>query len=378
MRRKQETPMPAQPIHRVDQIGSLLRPERLLDARDSFRSGKITREELSRVEDDCVLEVLERQQAAGMTIFTDGEMRRDAWQTVFSQAVSGFEEAYPQRDFKRADGETVRLQMHTKAVTAKLKQERRIAGPDAAFLRGHAPGPFKITQPSPALIARACWRNGATDKAYADRAGLMADVVTIVSGEMRALADDGASYLQFDEGFTIYGEDGGHEQLRATGEDPEKALLADIAAENACFAAARRDGLILAMHLCRGSRAGFARRTGSYEWLAERLFGELHADRFLLEYDSERVGSFEPLRHLPKGKIAVIGLVSSTDPQLETRDALLRRIEDAARYCPLDQLAISSQCGFQGSATRDGAHMNYEQQWRKLELLAKVAADVWG
>ena len=132
------------------------------------------------------------------------------------------------------------------------------------------------------------------------------------------------------------------------------------------------------MHLCRGSRAGFARRTGSYEWLAERLFRELHVDRFLLEYDSERVGSFEPLRHLPKGKVAVIGLVSSSNQQIETREALLARIEDAARYCPLDQLAISSQCGFQGSATRDGAHMSYDQQWKKLELLAKVAEEVWG
>ncbi len=365
-------------VFRVDQIGSLLRPARLLDARDQFRSGKIDIGGLRQVEDDCVLEVLQRQKAARMVIFTDGEMRRDAWQTVFSQAVSGFEAAYPLREFKGPDGKTVQLQMHTKAITGKLKQERRLAKVDADFLRAHAPGPYKITQPSPAMIARASWRRGASDTAYPDRAGLLDDVVSIVSAEVRALADEGAAYLQFDEGFTIYGEEGGHEQLRAAGEDPEKSLLADIAAENACYDAARREGLTLAMHLCRGSRAGFARRTGSYEWLAERLFGELHVDRFLLEYDSDRVGSFEPLRHLPKGKVAVIGLVSSTNPQIETREALLARIEDAARYCPLDQLAISSQCGFQGSATRDGAHMTYDQQWKKLELLAKVAEEVWG
>ncbi len=365
-------------VFRVDQIGSLLRPARLLDARDQFRSGRIDMGELRRVEDDCVIEVLQRQKAAGMVVFTDGEMRRDAWQTVFSQAVSGFEAAYPLREFKAADGKAVQLQMHTKAVTGKLKQGRRLAQIDGEFLRAHAPGPYKITQPSPAMVARASWRQGASDAAYPERAGLLADVVGIVSAEVRALADEGAAYLQFDEGFTIYGEEGGHEQLLASGEDPEKSLLADIAAENACYDAARRDGLTLAMHLCRGSRAGFARRTGSYEWLAERLFGELHVDRFLLEYDSGRVGSFEPLRHLPKGKLAVIGIVSSTNPQLETREALLARIEEAARYCPLDQLAISSQCGFQGSATRDGAHMTYDQQWKKLELLAKVAEEVWG
>lgn len=364
-------------VYRVDQIGSLLRPAALLDARDKFRKGEIALEELRCVEDESVIEVLARQKDAGMTIFTDGEMRRDAWQTVFSQAVSGFEENYPLREFPGPDGKTVRLQMHTKAITEKLKQERRLAKVDADFLREHSPGPFKITQPSPAMIARASWRKGASEVAYPQRSALLADVVGIVREEVRALADEGAAYLQFDEGFTVYGEEGGHEQIRASGEDPEKSLLADIAAENACFDAVRREGLTCAMHLCRGSRAGFARRSGSYEWLAERLFGELHVDRFLLEYDSERVGSFEPLRHLPKGKVAVLGLVSSTNPELETRDALLRRIEDAARHCPLDQLAISSQCGFQGSATRDGAHMMYEQQWNKLELLATVAGEVW-
>lgn len=365
-------------MYRVDQIGSLLRPASLLDARDKFRTGQIGADELRRVEDASVIEVLARQKAAGMVIFTDGEMRRDAWQTVFSQAVGGFESAYPQREFAGPDGKTVRLQMHTKAVTGKLKAERRLAKVDADFLREHAPGPFKITQPSPAMIARASWRKGVSDLAYPQRLDLLADVIPIVRNEVCALADEGAAYLQFDEGFTVYGEEGGHEQLRAAGEDPEKSLLADIAAENACFDAARCDGLTLAMHLCRGSRAGFARRSGSYEWLAERLFGELHVDRFLLEYDSDRVGSFEPLRHLPKGKIAVLGLVSSTNPELETRDALLRRIEDATRFCPVDQLAISSQCGFQGAATRDGAHMTYEQQWRKLEFLAQIAGEVWG
>lgn len=364
--------------HRVDQIGSLLRPARLLDARDDFRNGRISLNALRAVEDDSVSEVLARQKEAGMTIFTDGEMRRDAWQTVFSQAVSGFEANYPQREFTDAAGKTVKLQMHTKAVTGKLKQERRLAQTDALFLRDHAPGPFKITQPSPAMIARLSWRKGVSDTAYPQREVLLDDVVAIVKDEARALVEDGAAYLQFDEGFTVYGEEGGHEQLRAAGQDPEKALLADIAAENACYDVVRRPGLITAMHLCRGSRAGFARRAGSYEWLAERLFGELHVDRFLLEYDSERVGSFEPLRHLPKGKTVVIGLVSSTNPELETRDALMRRIEDAARHCPVDQIAISSQCGFQGSATRDGAHMTYERQWEKLALLARVAQDVWG
>jgi 5-methyltetrahydropteroyltriglutamate--homocysteine methyltransferase len=363
---------------RCDQIGSLVRPPELLDARDDYKAGKIDLAALRAVEDAAILDALKMQGEAGMAIFTDGEMRRDSWQTVFSEAVDGFEAAYPMREMTGTDGERITLRMHTKAICGRLEQKRRLAQTDAAFLGRHSPGPFKITMPSPAMIARASYRKGVTDKAYPDIEELRRDIGNIVKGEMLALVGDGASYLQLDEGFTIYADPVRMVALSEEGLDAEQALEEDIAAENACYDAVRRPGLTLAMHLCRGSRSGFLRGRGGYDWLAERLFDRLHVDRYLLEYDSERVGGFEPLRHVPKGKIAVLGLVSSTDPTLESRDDLLRRIEAASKFCPVDQLAISSQCGFQGAASRDGAHMTIDQERRKLEVIGSVAREVWG
>ena len=365
--------------YRVDQIGSLIRPARLLDARDEYKAGRISRDALRAIEDDCVLEALDLQRAAGMPIFTDGEMRRDAWQTVFSEAVDGFESNYPFRDVELEDGRRIKLQMHVKAINGRLKQHRRLAQVDATFLKQHAPGPFKITMPSPAVVARYSFKPGVTDKVYPDVADLQHDVCSIVKQEMRALLDEGASYLQLDEGFTIYAEPERMKMMTDARQDPEQALERDIALENACYDAVRKEGVTLAMHLCRGSRAGIARGRGGYDWLATHLFDRLHVDRFLLEYDDEsRVGGFEPLRHLPKGKVAVLGLVSSTDPRLESQDDLLRRMEEASRFCSLDQLAISSQCGFQGAGSRDGAHMTIDDEKRKLELLVDTARKVWG
>jgi 5-methyltetrahydropteroyltriglutamate--homocysteine methyltransferase len=363
---------------RCDQVGSLVRPPRLLDARDDYKAGQIDLAALRAVEDASILDALKMQGEVGMAIFTDGEMRRDSWQTVFSEAVDGFEAAYPMREMTSSDGERVTLRMHTKAICGRLEQKRRLAQTDADFLKQHSPGPYKITMPSPAMIARESYRKGLTDKAYPDTAELRHDIGEIVKGEMLALVADGAAYLQLDEGFTIYADPVRMVALKEEGLDPEQALEEDIAAENACYDAVRRPGVTLAMHLCRGSRSGFLRGRGGYDWLAERLFDRLHVDRYLLEYDSDRVGGFEPLRHVPKGKVAVLGLVSSTDPTLENRDDLLRRIEAASKFCPVDQLAISSQCGFQGAASRDGAHMTIDQERRKLEVIGSVAQEVWG
>ena len=363
---------------RCDQVGSLVRPPKLLDARDDYKAGKIDLAALRAVEDEAVLDALKMQRAAGMAVFTDGEMRRDSWQTVFSEAVDGFEDTYPIREMTTPDGTRLSLRMHTKAIRGKLEQKRRLAQTDADFLQQHSPGPYKITMPSPAMIARASSRKGVTDKVYPDSGELRRDIGGIVKGEMLALAGKGAAYLQLDEGFTIYADPVRMAALGEEGLDAEQALEEDIEAENACYDAVRRPGLTLAMHLCRGSRSGFLRGRGGYDWLAERLFDRLHVDRYLLEYDSDRVGGFEPLRHVPKGKVAVLGLVSSTAAKLESRDDLLRRIEAASKFCSIDQLAISSQCGFQGAATRDGAHMTIDQQRRKLDMIGSVAHEVWG
>jgi 5-methyltetrahydropteroyltriglutamate--homocysteine methyltransferase len=364
--------------YRIDQVGSLVRPAALLDARDAYKCGRLTHDELRRAEDSAILDALAMQHRVGVEIYSDGEMRRDSWQTNFSEAVAGFEADYPVREFTKPDGTIAKIEMHTKAVASRLHAVRRLAAVDAEFLRQHSPGPFKITIPSPSYVAWQSYRPGFTERAYPTRQEMHRDLVAIVGGEMRALANEGAATLQLDEGFTRYVDEAWRHKLEEQGLDPIAALQADIAADNECYDAVRRDGVTVAMHLCRGSRLSWQRGTGGYDWLAERLFEALHVDRFLLEYDSDRVGGFEPLRFLPKGKIAVLGLVSSTDPILESQEALLRRIEQAAQFCPLEQLALSAQCGFQGAGDRDGAHMTIDEEQRKLELIAETARRVWG
>ena len=359
---------------RADQIGSLRRPAAVLAARAAYRVGQLPLAALRAEEDKAVLAALDQQGAAGIEVFTDGELRRDAWQTDVSDALDGFVTEYPMAEQTLPDGSTVRLEMHSKAVRAKLTPRRRIAAHEAAFLNEQVPGRFKITLPSPNTVAWSGFQPGVT-QAYASREELLADLSAIIGGELRALVEEGVAYLQLDEGFNRYVNGGWRAQVEGRGVDPEAALTADIAAENACYDALPRERVTLGSHLCRGSRTR-AVGVGSYDWLAERLFGELHVDRFLLEYDTDAAGGFAPLRHLPKGRVVVLGLVTTKDGRLERRDDLLRRIEEAARYCPLDQLALSPQCGFAGSADND--FMSEEEQWRKLALVAAVAREVWG
>jgi 5-methyltetrahydropteroyltriglutamate--homocysteine methyltransferase len=361
--------------YRADQVGSLTRPDRLKHARIAFHAGELTREALRAIEDEAILDALAHQGAVGMPIITDGEFRRDAWQTDISDAVDGFVEQYPVVRRTLPDGSVQELEMHTKAVQSTLRQTRRITANFLPFLQQHASRPFKVTMPSPAMVSRGGFQAGLTESAYASRHDLLADLLPIYKREMQALAEERVPYVQMDEGFIAYVRPDWREQISAQGLDPEQELAADIAAENACWDLLPADQTVRAIHMCRGSRTT-ARGSGDYEWLAERLFDQLRVDRFLLEYDTDLVGGFEPLRFLPRGKTVVLGLVTSKDPQLEGEDELLRRIEEAAKYAPVEQLAISPQCGFGGSA--DNAFMTPDEQWRKLELVVRVADRVWG
>jgi 5-methyltetrahydropteroyltriglutamate--homocysteine methyltransferase len=362
-------------VFRTDQVGSLVRPTYLLDARDAFKAGRISADQLAEVQDKAAAELLERQKEAGMEIFTDGEVRRDAWQTVFSQAVDGFEHTFPKLELERPDGSKAEVEIHDLAAVAPIHARGRLAGTDAAFLNEHAPGPFKITMPSPAFIARMSYKPGKSEAAYPTRADFLRDVIQIVRDEMEALVQDGASYIQLDEGFVYYVSE--WIRSRQGGEtDLEAALAGDIETENSCYDAVRNDATV-AMHLCRGSRVSYQHGMEGYDWLAEHLFAALDVDRYLLEYDLD-YGGFEALRFIPEGKVAVLGLISSKEPELESEDTILRRIEEAAKHCPIERLALTTQCGFQAAADRDGAHIGYEQQWRKLELMRAVAEKVWG
>lgn len=365
----------AKKIYRTDQVGSLLRPAYLLDARDAHKKGKLSAEELQREEDKAVLDVLERQRKIGLDIFTDGEMRRDAWQTNFAHAVDGFDPVYPTMELPGPDGTITKLEMHTQIINGKLRRKGRIAQTDATFLKKHSPGPFKITMPSPNYVSRIGYKPGVSDKPYPLFQDLLNDATDIIRAEMIALADDGASYIQLDEGFVYYISSILQKQVSV--KDLEQALVADIAAENACYDAVR-DRITVAMHVCRGSRINWMHGDKGYDWLAERLFNALHVDRFLLEYDLDYDHGFAPLRFLPKGKVVVLGLISSKEPKIETVDELRKRIDEAAKHCPLDQLALTSQCGFQAAADRNGAHINFDQQWRKMEVMAETVRKVWG
>jgi 5-methyltetrahydropteroyltriglutamate--homocysteine methyltransferase len=359
----------------ADQIGSLRRPPELLQARAARAQGELSAGQLRDMEDRSILEILRKQRDAGIGVLTDGEYRRDAWQTDINNALAGFSDSYPTMRWELPDGSFVEKQMHSKVITGRLRQLRRLAEHESRFLIDNGGKPAKVTLPSPAFIGVACYQSGVTDAVYPTRADLADDLVPIFQSELRALADEGVDYIQLDEGYTRFSSPDARARLQAEGLDPAAELARDIATENACFDAIAGADVTRAVHLCRGSRTR-SRNQGDYDWLAERLFNQLHADRFLLEWETGDFGGFEPLRFLPRGKTVVLGLITSKYPELEDPDALVSRIEEAARYCPVDQLALSPQCGF--SASSDNEFVSYDEQWRKLELVAATAERVWG
>jgi len=360
--------------YRADHIGSFLRPAELLAAHHDGADP----ERLREIEDRHILRILERQRAAGFNIFTDGELRRRGFQSNLVDAVEGFDLGHAElRTWKTAAGSAV-PQGTSGIVVAKLRQIRRLNGSEVPFLKAHAPGPIKMTTASPTQYPAIAWKRGLSEAAYADRSALLTEITAIVAGEMRALAADAVDYLQVDAPrYSYYLDPKWRDWLRTeTGSTPERLLDEALAADNACFAAARRPGVTLAIHLCRGNNRSQWYAEGGYDAIAERLFTTLDVDRFLLEYDDERSGSFEPLRFVPKGKTVVLGLISSKLPQLESADALARRIEEAARVVPLANLALSPQCGF--ASVMEGNNLTEDEQWAKLALVAEVARKVWG
>jgi 5-methyltetrahydropteroyltriglutamate--homocysteine methyltransferase len=367
--------MPLTP--RTDQVGSLIRPQKLLDARAEFHAGRLTREALTALEDDVILDALQLQRQIGVEVLTDGEMRRDAFMTGLSENVEGFVEKYPVAEQTRPDGSKVIVQSHGKAVQGKLRPLRRLHKRESEFMLEHAGAPFKITLISPPQVASTGYRAGLTDKAYPTREDLTRDLVKIIGDEMRALASEGVSYMQLDEGLARFSRDGWREDAMKNGEDPDRELADAIAAENECWDSLPTS-VTKAMHVCRGNRTTWGGGRGGYDWIAEQAFNDLHVDRFVLEYDTDRAGGFEPLRFVPKGKVVVLGLVSTKTPVLEDQDDLMRRIDEASKFCPVEQLALCPQCGFQSSAMPDGAFMTMDDQRRKLELIVDTARKVWG
>jgi 5-methyltetrahydropteroyltriglutamate--homocysteine methyltransferase len=259
-------------------------------------------------------------------------------------------------------------------VGQRLRPKKRIAKNEADFLKKHAPGPFKVTLPSPVNFAVIFWRKGLSDRAYSSPNEFLIDAAGILATEALALAREGTPYIQLDAPlYTHWADASLKAKYTNLGFDMDRFLDHAIAAENTITDAAKP--AVTGVHLCRGNSMGRWLAEGGYELIAERLFNELHCDRLLLEYDSARAGDFAPLRHVPKGKIVVLGLITTKHGDLESRDEILRQIEKAAQYIPLEQLALSPQCGFASSGR--GNPLTEEQQWRKLELVAAIAEAIW-
>jgi 5-methyltetrahydropteroyltriglutamate--homocysteine methyltransferase len=364
--------------YRADQVGSLLRPKELLEAN---RTGAAA-DKRKELEDQHILRVLGRQKDLGFKVFTDGEFRRRGFMSDFHESVAGLDmEGAIDRNWQ-AGGVSAAASTPTSRPVAgivvdKIRQTKRLTSHEVEFLKRHSPGDIKITLPSANQFPAIAFRKGITDKVYPNHFALLWDIVPIIKSEIQALLKEGVKYIQIDAPRYSYFIDPKWRQYvhDEMGVDPEEALSEAIRADNACLEGVRREGVVLAIHLCRGNNRSQWYAQGGYDPIAEKVFSQLNVDAFLLEYESERAGTFEPLRFVPRGKTVVLGLVSSKLPQLETQDQLAKRIQEASKYMPLENLAVSPQCGF--ASTMDGNLLSEDEQWSKLGLVAQTARTVW-
>jgi 5-methyltetrahydropteroyltriglutamate--homocysteine methyltransferase len=364
--------------YRADQVGSFLRPQELLDAR---KDPGVSSEQLTAIEDRCILDVLERQKHAGFRVFSDGELRRSGFMSDFYESVEGLDREFEvDRTWKGAPSAAVvarGIGAPGGAVVAKLRQTRRLTKHEVDFLTRHAPGDVKMTLPTANQFPAIAYKKGVSDRVYATYSDFLWDIVPIMKAEIQALLQEGVKYIQIDAPrYSYYIDPKWRRYVQdEMGVDPERALDEAIDVDNACLEGAKRDGVTFAIHLCRGNNRSQWYAEGGYDPIAERLFNKLNVDRFLLEYESERAGTFEALRFVPRSKMVVLGLISSKLPELEPQDHLLRRIEEAARYVPIENLAVSPQCGF--ASTMEGNLVSEADQWRKLQLVVDTARQVW-
>ena len=375
---------------RNDVVGSLLRPAKLKEARARYDQGLISIEQFRSLEDQSVRDAVALQEGLGLAVITDGEYRRLNFQDSFGESVSGYDAGRPTLEFyeKRVEGgsplqrwEIPDQGEHKGTAVAqrrpaaeKIRLARNVPAEEFEFLHQTARKPAKVALIGPDRVAqRFDWQN--SKAVYSGLDEFVADVVQIEREIIRGLIDAGCHYVQIDApGYTAYVDAPSLEAMRSRGEDPQANFNRSLQADNAVLEGF--DDVTFGIHLCRGNQRSMWHREGTYDEIAERLLNELKHDRFLFEYDTPRAGGFEPLRFLPKGKIMVLGLVSTKVPRLETVDELKRRIDEAARYVPLEQLAISPQCGFSSDVV--GNLINEDDQKRKLEVVVETARQVWG
>lgn len=363
----------------------------MLEARNQLHADP---ERVRALEDAHIKRIISRQKELGFQVFTDGETRRRNFMSDFTEAVTGFDLAdatprswYSELDVPPTNGdgngspgshEDANVSRVAGVVKAKLQQIRRLTGHELSFLLQHSPGSIKMTLPSVTQFPAISFKHGVTDRVYKDHSELLWAIVDVMKAELAQLSREGVNYIQIDAPrYSYYIDPKWREWIRKEMQvEPSDLLDESIRADNAVLDAARRPGVTLGMHLCRGNNRSHWYAEGGYDAIAEKLFGGINVDRFLLEYDDERSGTFAPLRFVPIGKTVVLGLVSSKRPQLENGDALMRRIQQATTYVPLERLALSPQCGF--ASTMEGNLLTEEEQWAKMRVVMETAHRVWG
>ena len=358
------------PPFRADQVGSLLRPRELAEARAKFRKNEISAGELKTLADKCIREAIRKQESVGLQAITDGEFRRDWWHLDFMTQLDGVTAvANPGPKFGGTEE-----QPPIPSVTGKVGCTKPIMADDFAYLRKNTKQTAKFTIPSPAMLHLRGGRSSISKQVYPDLDAFWADTAAAYRKAIRHLADAGCTYLQLDDvSFSYLCDPKIQETSRRNGDDPAKLPRTYANAITEALKD-RPAGMTVTMHTCRGNFKSSWVASGGYESVAEAMFSSA-VDAFFMEFDSERAGGFEPLRHLPKGKKVVLGLVTSKSPVLEEKDFIKKRIEEASRYVPLENLCLSPQCGF--SSTHHGNNLTADEQWRKLERIVEVAREVW-
>ena len=357
---------------RSDVVGSLLRPAFLLEAQAERERGEIGAAAFKAIEDRAVDEAVRLQEAAGLDVVTDGEMRRYAFYGHLVDALEGFDK-FGGWGITFRDGAGHEARLRRPVVVDKLKWKRQMSVEEFTYLRGRTRRPVKVTLIS-AQQAAAYYDPDKSAGAYGTRDAYLADLVDFTRREIAELGRLGCEYVQIDAPqYAALLDETMREGYRQRGADPDKLLDACIELDNAIVRG--HSNITFGIHICRGNHKSMFYASGGYDRIARQIFGRASFDRFLLEYDDERSGTFEPLKHVPDGKVVVLGLVSSKRPQMEAEDVLRARINEAARIVPLDRLALSPQCGF--ASTHEGNALTPDEQWGKLELVARVAREVW-
>jgi 5-methyltetrahydropteroyltriglutamate--homocysteine methyltransferase len=360
------------PPFRADHVGSLLRPRELSEARQKWREGKLEIDALKLLEDEHVRNVIKLQEKIGLKSITDGEFRRDYWHLDFLSGFEGVELNQETYGHAFSGGGTVA----TFSIKNKIGAHSGNMRDHFGFLNANTKETAKFCIPGPGMTHLRSGRSGISVGAYPTLDQYWNDIAVAYSAEIQELADLGCTYLQIDDvSFAYLCDDDFRSDIRDRGDDPDELLIkySQVLSE---AVANKPDKMTVTTHMCRGNFQSTYMTSGGYEAVAEQMFAELKVDGYFMEYDSERAGGFEPLRFIPKDKMVVLGLITSKTPEIENKDDIKRRIDEAAKFISLEQMCLSPQCGF--SSTHHGNNLGLDQQIKKLELVVEIADEIWG